>query len=142
MRSLNFPTRISDCHNMRGTFINNTIPAQEKQKISYRSYRNLDMVALNEDLANINLPLQKDHQNRNECYQIFENEVLNIFDKHVPIKTMYRKQNQVPYMDRDLRQAIYVKKMYYSKFLKNKNSKTWEKYRITRNLVNKPKRKS
>ena len=66
----------------------------------------------------------------------------NIFDKHVPIKTMYKKQNQVPYMNRNLKKAIYEKKMYYSKYLKNKNSKTWEQYRIRRNLVNKLKHKS
>ena len=55
---------------------------------------------------------------------------------------MYKKQNQVPYMNRNLKKAIYEKKMYYSKYLKNKNSKTWEQYRIRRNLVNKLKHKS
>ena len=32
--------------------------------------------------------------------------------------------------------------MLYSKYLKNKNTKTWEKYRIRRNLVNKLKKTS
>ena len=141
MRTLNFSTGISDCHNMISTVINNTIPIQEKQKISYRSFKKLDIDALNEDIANIDLPLHKE-QNMNDCYQTFENEVSNIFNKHVPLKTMYRKQNQVPYMNRDLRKAIYEKKMYYSKFVKNKNPKTWEQYRVRRNYVNKLKRKS
>jgi S-adenosylmethionine synthetase len=48
----------------------------------------------------------------------------------------------VPYMNRELRKAIYNKKMYYSKFLKDKSSKNWEQYRLRRNLVNKLKKKS
>jgi hypothetical protein len=55
---------------------------------------------------------------------------------------MDRKNNQLPYMNRELRKAIYNKKMYYSKFLKDKSSKNWEQYRLGRNLVNKLKRKS
>ena len=46
---------------MISTVINNVILIQEKQKISSRSFKNLDIVALNEDIANIDLPLHKDH---------------------------------------------------------------------------------
>ncbi len=38
IRTLNFSTGISDCHNMISTVINNSIPVQEKQKIKYRSF--------------------------------------------------------------------------------------------------------
>lgn len=72
----------------------------------------------------------------------FETEVSTIFDKHIPVKTMYKRPNQVPYMNRELRKAIYEKKMYYNRFLKNRSSKTWEQYRMRRNHVNKLKRKS
>ena len=54
----------------------------------------------------------------------------------------YRKPNQLPYMNRELRKAMYNKKMFYNKYLKNKNSKTWDEYRKRRNLVNKLKKKS
>ena len=78
----------------------------------------------------------------NEIYETFESDINTIFDKHVPIKEMYRKNNQLPYMNRELRKTIYNKNMYYSKFLKDKSSKNWEQYRLRRNLVNKLKRKS
>ena len=45
-------------------------------------------------------------------------------------------------MNRNLRKAIYNKKMFYHKYLKNKKSRTWEKYRQSRNLVNKIKKQS
>jgi hypothetical protein len=45
-----------------------------------------------------------------EIYETFESDINTIFDKHVPIKEMYRKNNQLPYMNRELRKAIYNKK--------------------------------
>ena len=70
----------------------------------------------------------------NEIYETFESDINTIFDKHVPTKEMYRKNNQLPYMNSgELRKAIYNKKMYYSKFLKDKSSKNWEQYRLRRN---------
>ena len=45
-------------------------------------------------------------------------------------------------MKRNLRKAIYNKKMSYHKYTKNKNSRIWEKYRQSRNLVNKIKKKN
>ena len=53
-------------------------------------------------------------------YENFENDIRNIFDKHVPIKERYVKINQLPYMNRNLRKAIYNKKMSYHKHTKTK----------------------
>jgi hypothetical protein len=43
----------------------------------------------------------------NEIYETFESDINTIFDKHVPTKEMNRKNNQLPYMNRELRKAIY-----------------------------------
>jgi hypothetical protein len=51
----------------------------------------------------------------NEIYETFESDINTIFDKHVPIKEMYRKNNQLPYMNRELRKAIYNKKIWFSR---------------------------
>jgi hypothetical protein len=67
----------------------------------------------------------------NEIYVTLESDINTNFDKHVPTKEMHRKNNQLPYMNRELRKAIYNKKMYYSKFLKDKSSKNW-KYNLCR----------
>jgi hypothetical protein len=49
----------------------------------------------------------------NEIYETFESDINTIFDKHVPTKEMYRKNYQLPYMNRELRKAIYNKKMFF-----------------------------
>ena len=94
-KTLNFTTGISDCHNMISTVINNITPANEKQKIKYRSFKNLDVIALNEDLSKVNIQVQSNTStndiNMNEIYETFESDINTIFDKHVPTKEMYRK---------------------------------------------------
>ena len=95
----------------------------------------MDVMALNEDLSKVNMQVQSSTNeiDVNEIYVTLESDINTNFDKHVPTKEMYRKNNQLPYMNRELRKAIYNKKMYYSKFLKDKSSKNWEQYRLRRN---------
>ena len=106
---------------MISTVINNTTPSNAKQKIKYRGFNNLDVMALNEDLSKVNIQVQSNTSTNeiavNEIYETLESDINTNFDKHVPTKEMYRKNNQLPYMNRELRKAIYNKKMYYSKFL-------------------------
>jgi hypothetical protein len=45
-------------------------------------------------------------------------------------------------MNSDLRGAIYRKHMLYTQYTKQRNAKTWEKFRQQRNLVTKLKKKS
>ena len=58
------------------------------------------------------------------------------------MKTVYKEKDQLPYINRELRKVIYSKKMHHKKYQKNKNSKNWELYGKSRNLVNKLKKKS
>ncbi|KAK3099036.1 hypothetical protein FSP39_025464 [Pinctada imbricata] len=77
----------------------------------------------------------------NKAYSEFVGELNQVIDKHAPVKQRYQRK-KLPCMNRELRKAIYVKHMLYSKYVKYRNSKTWEKYRQQRNLVEKIKRRS
>lgn len=58
-----------------------TVAEQEKWKINYSSYRKQDVDSLNEDIANIDIPIHRDKNTWiNYCYQTFENKLSNIFD--------------------------------------------------------------
>ena len=80
---------------------------------------------------------QDENFNFHSFYENFETDIRDVFDKRIPIKERYVKNDQLPYMNRTLRKAIYNKKIVYHKYLKNKNAKSWENYRHSRNLVNK-----
>ena len=53
MKSLNFPTGISDCHNFISTVINSNIAKDEMSKFEYRSFRGFDHDEFLSDLQRI-----------------------------------------------------------------------------------------
>lgn len=143
--TFNFPTGISDCHNLIGTVINNSTPTYEKSKYKYRSFRAVDEQSLNADLECLKEKFKAENCSTNDInalYENFENDLISVIDKHAPMKEAYRRQNNLPYMNKNLKKEIYKKKMYYHKYLKCKTSKNWENYRKTRNNVSNLKRKS
>ena len=147
MRTLNFTTGVSDCHNLISTVINSSCPSCEKTKISYRSFRNFDGESFVRDLSQIRLSHLESQTGPqvNNIYNNFEKDVTKVINKHIPVKHKYMKNTQLPYMNRDLRKAIYNKKMFHSKYQKSKTSKKKKKcedYRKRRNYVNKLKGKS
>ena len=62
----------------------------------------------------------------NRAYSKFETSFIEIIDKHIPIKKRKPVAYPVPYMNQNLRNVIYKKKMYHNKFLKQKTDKNWE----------------
>jgi hypothetical protein len=92
------------------------------------------------DLQSVNFENQIADDDVNRAYSKFETSFIEIIDKHIPIKKRKPVAYPVPYMNQNLRNAIYKKKMYHNKFLKQKTDKNWETYRKQRNLVTKLKK--
>jgi len=106
------------------TVINNTVPTNEKVRVKYRSYNNLDVDALNTDLSSVTvshpeLINERSKSTTHSLYNKFETQVSNIFDKHIP----EQKTKQFPCMNKKLQKAIYNKKM-----TRNKFNEHWEAY--------------
>ena len=139
----NFNTGISDCHHLIGTFIKANLPPTKRSTTLCRSYKNFQIESFLEDLNNIDLPgAGIDSTTVNENFNNFENAFVQIADKHAPWKKRQVRKNYVPYMNSELRKAIYMKQMLRNKFEKCKSDKNWERYRKQRNLVTKLKKKS
>ena len=112
------------------------------KRCMYRSFKNFDLNSYLEDLQKIKPHEYKPVIDVNELYDTFINEVGQVIDKHAPVKTrLYRKQ-PVPYMNAELRKAIYNKQMLRNNFEKSRTDYNWEMFRKQRNLVTKLKRKS
>lgn len=54
----------------------------------------------------------------NETYQKYENEFINVLNKHAPLKSRYPRRKPLPCMNGELRKAIYRKHMLYSQYTK------------------------
>jgi hypothetical protein len=119
------------------------LPAQQRSKIIYRSSRTFDIDKFNNDIDQIkmeNLDSVTSAEQVNETYQKYENEFINVLNKHPPLKSRYPRRKPLPCMNGELRKAIYRKHMLYSQYTENRNNQTWEKFRQQRHFVNKLKR--
>ena len=127
----NVPTGISDCHSIISVTIKGDIPVQKRKIITYRSYTNFDTDSFNCDLEKISFPDIENLSTSSEVHNVY-----NEYQNRQPCK------NPLPCMNSELRGAIYRKHMFYSQYTKNRNTKTWEKFRKQRNLVTKLKKNS
>ena len=75
------------------------------------------------------------------AYPNFENSIIKTLDKHAPIKRRKQIPQPTPFMNKQLRQAIYKNRMLHNTFIKWKNYYNWEQNRKQRNHVNKIKKK-
>ena len=78
----------------------------------------------------------------NKAYYNFQAAFVDVIDKHIPMETRRSIITPAHYMNKELRGAIYKKKMYHNKFLQDKSDANWEVYRKQRNLVTKIKKNS
>ena len=78
----------------------------------------------------------------NDCYWAYESLLMDVVDEHAPKKQKYPKKDSPPFMNSELRKAIYKKKMLHNKYLKYRNKSNWEMYRKQRNYVTKLRKQS
>jgi hypothetical protein len=66
----------------------------------------------------------------------------DVIDKHAPIKERYNKASKSPYMNGELRRAVYKKRMLRNKYNEYRSPVSWDLYRKQRNQVTRLKRQS
>ena len=101
--------------------------------------------SFNCDLEKISFPDIENLSTSSEVHNVYneyQNAFKSVLDKHAPVKNRQPRKHPLPCMNSELRGAIYRKHMFYSQYTKNRNTKTWEKFRKQRNLVTKLKKNS
>ena len=115
----NFNCGLSDVHNIISVQIKGTIPRIIK---NYLEQKNLNSIVDKCD-------------NVNSAYENLESELISMKKKKKkPV------DKPVPFMNKNLKRAIYKKRMSFNKYNRCKNKQNWEIYRKQRNLVNKIKK--
>ena len=139
----NFSSGLSDVHNVIACQLKFEIPENKSRWCNYRSFKHFDNDSFNNDLQNtLNLSAFQDSGNVHLAYQNFSNTFLDIANKHAPLKKKKVLPKPLPYMNKNLKQEIYKKKMLFNKFQKCRSSRNWENFRKQGNLVVSMKRKS
>ena len=71
------------------------------------------------------------------AYWAHERLFIEVLDEHIPVKQKYRRKNNAPFMNSELRKAINYKRTLWRKYQKYRNDKNWSKYSKQRNKVTK-----
>ena len=100
------------------------------------------MIFFNADVERIPFHMSYVFDDPDDVYWAHEYLLKEIIDEHVPVKERRCRPNKPPFMNSDLRKAIYTKRMLRNKYIKCRSPRNWDNYRKQRNLVTKLKRQS
>ena len=88
-------------------------------------------------LEKIDLDTLLSDSNIDIAHNNFESAITETINTHAPMKRRKAVPKPAPFMNKELRKAVYKNRMLHNKFLKCKSDKNWEEYRKQRNYVTK-----
>ena len=133
-KTLNCECILSDFHNFVGAATKKHMPLSEPRRIIYRSYKNFNDDAFIKDVTSAPFHVARIFDDVHDA-SWFTSALLNdVIDHHAPCKSKLIKCDSVPYMNSELRKALYKRNMVRNKFRKFGKA-YWEENRILRNNV-------
>jgi hypothetical protein len=140
--TINTCVGISDFHNLVGCCLKAHAPVKCHKRLVYRSYKKFNEDNFLDDLSKAPLNNCFDYYNVDTQYQNFNDNFCEILNKHAPLKSKTVSKVSPPFMNGQLRKAIYKKCMLRNKYFKQRTSCNWQKYKEQRNLVTSIRRQS
>ena len=111
----------------------------------YRSYHKFKADDFVEDVSQTmsnNITNTNDFVHINNQRSAFDSCFGGVLNKHAPLKQKTIRKPPCPFMNGDLRKAIYNKCLLRNKYYKNRTTENWSAYKKQRNLVVKLRKKS
>ena len=110
-------TGLSDFHKLISTFLRSHFSRLKLKAIYYRNYKKFNEQKFLEDVKNTNFCFNSDQPNEN--YELITDLFSKIVNKHAPLKKKFLRGNQAPFINKELRKAIYDRSR-----LRNRSCKT------------------
>ena len=134
-------TGLSDHHKMTITVLKSFFQKQPPIAINYRDYKLFDKSLFDTELKS----MLSDIDANGMSYESFESTVMELLNKHAPMKIKYVRSNNAPFMNKILSKAIMNRSRLRNKFLKSPNDINKNNYNKHRNycvnLLRREKRK-
>ena len=131
-KSCTTETGVSHCHKCISTFFKSHYTKLKPKVIHYRNYKNFDKFLILDGLekttflTNSNCP--------NENYERLTENFLSVVEKHAPFKKKTVRGKQAPFVNREVRKAIYTRiRLIQNKCWKNPTSENELRYKQQRN---------
>ena len=114
---MNVDTGISDFHNLTGVISRAHTPQLNRRMITYRSMKNFNF---SRDLDLVPFNVCEIFDDVNDIAWAQHNLLSSVIDLHAPVKRRFVRENQVPYINGELRKAIHQRNMWRNKHSTNK----------------------
>ena len=124
-------TGLSDYHNLLTTFFKTNFSRLRCKVLSYRNYKNFIESKFLNDLNKTIISF--DNENPNQNY-VLSNRFLEVVNDHAPLKTKIIRGNDTPFVDKQLRKAIYTRTRLENKVHKNPSIENKMAYKKQRNF--------
>ena len=109
-------TGLSDYHKLITTFKTNFSRIRPKV-LSCRNYKNFIESKFLNDLNKTIIPFDNENPNQNDT--VLSNRFLEVVNVHAPLKTKIVRGNDAPFVDKQLRKAVYTRTRLKNKIQKN-----------------------
>ena len=123
-------TGVSDCHKLITTFMKSYISRLKPKNVHYRSYKNFNEVKFFSDVKEADFSFKT--SNPDENYIVLTNIFSNIVDIHAPHKKKIPRSNDAPFMNKELRKAIYTRSRLRNRYFKNPTKENEMSYKTTK----------
>ena len=100
-------TGVRDCHKLITTFIKSHTSRLKPQNEHQRSYKNFNEEQFLSDVKEADFSFITG--NPDENYLVLTNVFSNIFNIHAPLKKKILRGNDAPFMNKELRKAMYTR---------------------------------
>ena len=101
--------------------------------ITFRQCKYFDVDLFNDDMGNINWERLLLIPTVNDAWDFFYSEVMNVINKHAPLKTVRVKGTSLPWINSELISLFKRRDVAWAKFRLTRNQSDWEIYRQLRN---------
>ena len=103
-----FSAGISDCYNFISTVINSNASKMKWLKLEKRGFKGFCQGQFIFDPQGIDFCFIRDPEGHVDAtYELFENQLTQVVNKHAPIKQAYQRRKKLPYMNSALKREIF-----------------------------------
>ena len=120
-----FETGLSDFHKLTVTVLKTSFRKMPPKIIKYRSYKNFSPANFHQELCLINM--------QNTSNDIFVSAVMEILNRHAPLKKKYVRANENPFITKALRKEHMKRSRLRNKYLKDRTKENHTAYKKQRN---------
>ena len=121
-------TGLSDFHKLTVTVLKQYFKKKEPNIIKYRDFRNFSNQAFRDELLR-----ELSCNNSGHNFELFQTLALETLNKHAPVKEKHVRNNQAPFISKEIRKAIMTCTRLLNKFRKEKTRESKDAYNKQRN---------